>query len=143
MPLRPLYAPLRPDLDAFLFATVGAEHDGAPLSMLSVMTRLGLDPWEEAGRLSLLGKRDAVEQLRQLIGRLPEAIWPTAEASKISAALIDLLPKRDRAPHPVKITRADLLFQWVPAGMFWPLCCVLGAVAIVIILARGGFPFGN
>ena len=44
MPLRPLYAPLRPDLDAFLFATVGAEHDGAPLSMLSVMTRLGLDP---------------------------------------------------------------------------------------------------
>ena len=65
MTLRRLYQPLRPDLD-FLFAAVGGEH-GIPLSMISALTRLGLDPWEEANRLSSLEKRDATEQLLQLI----------------------------------------------------------------------------
>jgi hypothetical protein len=39
-PLRPL----RPDLDQFLFAAVGDEIDGIPLSVISILTRLGLDP---------------------------------------------------------------------------------------------------
>lgn len=53
MTLRRLYQPLRPDLD-FLFAAVGGERDAIPLSMISALTRLGLDPWEEANRLSSL-----------------------------------------------------------------------------------------
>lgn len=52
--LRASLRPLRPDLDKFLFAEVGDETDGNPLSVISALTRLGLDPWEEAGRLSSL-----------------------------------------------------------------------------------------
>lgn len=63
MALRASFRPLRPDLDKFLFAAVGAEQNGAPLSMVSALTRLGLDPWEEASRLSSLSKREAGEQL--------------------------------------------------------------------------------
>jgi hypothetical protein len=44
MALRPSYAPLRPDLDPFLFAAVGGERNGIPLSMISALTQLGLDP---------------------------------------------------------------------------------------------------
>ncbi|HVC52997.1 MAG TPA: hypothetical protein VND87_13330 [Stellaceae bacterium] len=69
-----MYAPLRPDLDNFLFAAVGAEIDGMPLSMISALTRLGLDPWDEAGRLSSLGKQEAVAQLARLIVRLPGSV---------------------------------------------------------------------
>src|SRR3954447_15287871 len=49
MALRPLFAPLRPDLDPFLFAVVREERDGIPLSTISALTQLGLDPWDEAG----------------------------------------------------------------------------------------------
>src|SRR5262249_16652083 len=40
MTLRRPYRPLRPDLDRFLFATVGDEIDGVPLSVISALTRL-------------------------------------------------------------------------------------------------------
>jgi hypothetical protein len=70
MALRRLFAPLRPDLDDFLFAAVGDERNGIPLSMISALTQLGLDPWDEAGRLSALAKQEAVERLTELILRL-------------------------------------------------------------------------
>ena len=71
MTLRQPFRPLRPDLDKFLFAAVGDEVKGIPLSVVSALTRLGLDPWEEAGRLSSLSHREAVEQLARLIAELP------------------------------------------------------------------------
>ena len=56
MPLRRAYAPMLPQFDTFLFASVGEEVDGAPLSVLSALSRLGLDPRDEAARLSHLTK---------------------------------------------------------------------------------------
>ena len=70
------FPPLRPDLDKFLFAEVEDETDEMPLSVISALTRLGLDPWEEAGRLSSLSNREAVEQLARLIVELPGNIRP-------------------------------------------------------------------
>jgi hypothetical protein len=58
--LRRSFRPLRPEFDKFLFATVGDEIDGIPISVVSALARLGLDPREEAGRLSSLGNREAV-----------------------------------------------------------------------------------
>ncbi len=75
MALRKLFRPLRPDLDKFLFAAVGTERDGMPLSTVSALARLGLDPWEEAGRLSSLGKPEAVEQLATRCRSLIEALY--------------------------------------------------------------------
>ena len=69
--LRTPYRALRPDLDGFLFSQAGDERRGIPLSMISVLTRLGLDPWEEAGRLSSLSKPEATEQLARLLRELP------------------------------------------------------------------------
>src|SRR3954447_9321170 len=93
MALRPLFAPLRPDLDRFLFAVVREERNGIPLSTISALTQLGLDPWAEAGRLASLAKRDAIEQLTGLLLRLPDPSRPLAEeVRQIAVALIDLLP---------------------------------------------------
>jgi hypothetical protein len=47
MPLRRPYAPVLPELDPFLFAAVGEEVNGIPLSVVSALARLGLDPREE------------------------------------------------------------------------------------------------
>jgi hypothetical protein len=76
MTLRRSFRPLRPDLDKFLFAAVGEEIDGIPLSTISTLTRLGLDPWQETGRLSSLPRREAVEQVARLIAEIPGILRP-------------------------------------------------------------------
>jgi len=147
MALRPLFAPLRPDLDDFLFAKVGEEREGVPLSMISALTRLGLDPWDEAGRLSSLGKKDAIEQLRQLIAQLPGTAQPSVEGREIAAGLIELLPARAGTPRPPE---ARLPRRWriapvhiTPVQKSWLICVLLVAAAVVSIIANGGLPFGN
>ena len=76
-----------------LFATVGDEIDGIPISVVSVLARLGLDPREEAGRLSSRGNREAVEQLARLIAEVPGSFRPLGEARLLADDLVGLLPK--------------------------------------------------
>jgi hypothetical protein len=143
MTLRMSFRPLRPDLDRFLFAAVGAEQDGVPLSMVSMLTRLGLDPWEEAGRLSSLSKREAGEQLARLIAELPDARRPLPEARELAEGLIEQLPKHDSSPTPrpsrfPRYPRMKLPQQ----SHFLMFCIVVGGAAVVSMLLHGGLPFG-
>jgi hypothetical protein len=141
MALRVPFRPLRPDLDNFLFAEVGEEKDGIQLSMVSVLTRLGLDPWDEAGRLSALSRREAGQQLARLIAELPGAGRPLAEAREIAARLVEQLPKHDSDRQ----RSAQIRFRWpiVPRPsqllMFF---LVAAAAALVSFTLHGGFPFG-
>jgi hypothetical protein len=148
MTLRKSFQPLRPDLDKFLFAAVGTERDGMPLSMVSALIRLGLDPWEEAGRLSSLGKREAIEQLARLIAELPGDRPPLAEAREIAGELVKQLPERDGKPSPSRTTPQmpwPRLPRW--AGRpnrsdFVMFFVVAAAAALVSAILHGGLPFG-
>lgn len=134
--LRPLFRPLRPDLDPFLFAMVGEERNGIPLSMISALTQLGLDPWEEAGHLAGLAKGDAIERLTELLLRLPGGGRPPAEARRIASGLIDVLRPsngvfglaKPQGPGPLKIAGNKA---------FWVSCFVLTAVAFLVMFANG------
>ena len=144
MALRESFRPLRPDLDNFLFAAVGAEQDEVPLSMVSALTRLGLDPWEEAGRLSSLSKREAVEQLARLIAELPGASRPFPEAKEIAGGLVEHLPRRD-SERPPPTRRARRRFHWPrvpPPPRFLWFCAVVAVGALTSIILHGGLPFG-
>jgi hypothetical protein len=145
--LRGSFRPLRPHLDKFLFAKVGDETEGMPLSVISALTRLGLDPWEEAGRLSSLPNREAVEQLARLVAELPESSRPLGEAREIASGLVLLLPEHNSSPA----SRAQVQFRpryrrlapMVPKlSQFWVACFVLAAAALVSALLHGVFPFG-
>ena len=50
---------LGPEFDPFLFAPIGAEPNGMPLSVLSALARIGADPWQEAARLTALSEANA------------------------------------------------------------------------------------
>ena len=95
MTLRRPFRARRPDLDKFLFAPVGEEINGVPLSVVSALVRLGLDPWEEAGRLSTLSGHEAIEQLARLISETPGRSCPLAEAREVAGRLVVLLPNHD------------------------------------------------
>jgi len=77
----------------FLFAPIGEEGNGMSLSVLSALTRLGIDPWQEAARLAQSPKELAAATLDRLIGRLPPGRWEPADTRKIAARLVELLPR--------------------------------------------------
>ena len=81
--------------DAFLFASVGDEENGMPLTVLSALARLGVDPWDEAGRLAALPRTAATEALAEMIATLPAVGAQRSRASDIAALLVQLLPTAD------------------------------------------------
>jgi hypothetical protein len=46
----------RPEFDDFLYAPIGADRNEMPLTVLSALSRLDIDPWKEAAELSELQK---------------------------------------------------------------------------------------
>jgi hypothetical protein len=94
----PLFSLLHSDLNDFLFASVGEEQNGVTLSVVSALTRLGVDPWEEAARLTPLPKARAAEALATLIARLPIRRMLSSDDLVISQRLVELLPNQKSAP---------------------------------------------
>jgi hypothetical protein len=92
-----------PEFDRFLFASVGEEIDGVPLSVLSALSQLDLDPRDEAARLSHLTKEAAAEQLARIIARLSDRRWTLSEARRIAAGLIERLPPAISAAEPDRL----------------------------------------
>ena len=80
--------------DAFLFASL-CQDDELPLSVLSVLTRQDLDPWQEADRLAHLSNEQAVNSLASRIWKSDSKRWSPSEASVLAIRLIQLLPSHD------------------------------------------------
>jgi hypothetical protein len=86
-----------PDYDDFLFATIGEDSNETPLSVLSALTRLDMDPWQEAARLTQLPKDQAARDISCALAALPEGRWTPMESNMIAARLVELLPQRKDA----------------------------------------------
>ena len=82
------------EYNEFLFATIAEEENKTPLSVLSALTRLDIDPWQEAERLSKLPRDQAVKDINTTLAALPGRRWTTSESNKIAACLVELLPLR-------------------------------------------------
>jgi hypothetical protein len=99
--LRPHFSLIHSEFNEFLFAPIGDDENDMPLSVLSALTRLDLDPWDEAKRLSILPRGIAATALAPMIARLPGGQWQLSDAQKIAERLIALLPQGgDRATIP-------------------------------------------
>jgi hypothetical protein len=79
-------------LNPFLFADVGTESNGSTLTMLSVLARLGHDPWVEAARWAKLPKAIAVDCLINAIADTPLSDRTTSESHTVATRLVMLLP---------------------------------------------------
>ena len=79
--------------DAFLYAAVREDPEGAPLTVLSILARLDIDPWEEAARLAQLPGEVAARALAGLISALPKGSATPVDSGTIATRLITLLPR--------------------------------------------------
>jgi hypothetical protein len=100
MTLRPEYSLGHSEYNAFLFASVGEEETGLPLTVQTALIRLGFDPWQEAARLSDLPKAAAIQALAAAMARLPEGDWKASSLPEIAARLVGCLPGRSAPAIP-------------------------------------------
>jgi len=93
--LRKEFSLVNSEFNDFLFAPIYEEGNGMTLSVMSAFSRLDLDPWQEAARLSELSKEKAVDALAPILARLAGTREALADTREIAARLIAFLPRRD------------------------------------------------
>ena len=118
---------LESQYDAFLFASV-CETDEMTLSVLSLLARQDVDPWQEAARLAQLSKAQAINSLAAKIWKSNSDRWSPSEASVLAVGLIDLLPSHGH-PRSTPLWRDDgngRLTFWMVAGMLFMSLAISG-----------------
>lgn len=96
---------LHSELNDFLFAQLGEEENGLPLTVLSALTRLGTDPWAEGARLSELPKDAAARALVAMIAMFPREKRGVSEVVALAEKLVGLLPQRLDAGTGIVVSR--------------------------------------
>lgn len=97
MALPAKFSLLHSELNDFLFAQLGEEENGSPLSVLSALTRLGTDPWTEGARLSALPRDAAAQALVPMIAMFPKGKRGSSDVLALAERLARLLPQRPPA----------------------------------------------
>jgi len=92
------------EFDKFLHAVIGNDN-GMPLTVLSALARLDVDPWEEAAKLTRLTEQCAIAQLASLLGALRHGPVLCPDPIGTAGPLIALLPHQEHA-SPVRRTLA-------------------------------------
>ncbi len=92
-------------LDRFLHATVRRERNGMDLNVLSMLARVGHDPWAETARLAGLPRAAAADSLAATIACLPGEGRTPAHARVVALCVVPLLPGKD---HPAPGTLAGV-----------------------------------
>jgi hypothetical protein len=147
MSLRPEYALGNSPYNAFLFAAVGEEREGQPLTVLSALARLGLDPWKEAARLAGLPREAAARAFAVSIAMLPEGNWKSSDSDAIAKRLVDELPTgsdaRPPAPQAVPPRRdgaaSGFTLPVMPRWLFWAALAVAGGLFFWQLLPNTSF----
>jgi hypothetical protein len=94
------------DLERFVYADVAIEPNGMELSVLSALSRRGLDPWQEAQRLAQLPRLAAADGLAQILRAVPAVQSLRLDVKVLAERLVALLPVRRTAtagPFPAKL----------------------------------------
>jgi hypothetical protein len=107
MTVRPDYSLSRARYTPFLFTVVGTEtqeasNRGEDITILTALSRVGVDPWQEAARLARLPRGDAARSLASTFANLPDKHWAEGDAQGTAHRMIETLPQpAPRAPAPL------------------------------------------
>ena len=99
-------------LNSFLFAEVGTESNGSMLTVLSVLARLGEDPWTQAALWANLPTPDIIDRLAHSIAQMPLPPRALRDARQTATRLIQLLPTR--AIKADQSNAATPVHNWAP-----------------------------
>jgi len=130
--------PLGSEFDAFLFALVGEDRNGMPLSVISVLARMDLDPWVEATRLADLPAETATRTMAAWLDGLSDPALKPASPDTRATRLIALLPRRANSKSPVTAAETGAVATARPRTLIKRILIVLIAlIALMLILSLG------
>ena len=122
--------------DGFLFAKLGEDHAGNAVSVLSALSRLGLDPWAEAARLSGMSQDGARKHLGLLLARFHDVPALRRDPKKIILLLVEKLAKaRQRQLPKGPGTPVDF-------GAIGPIPIILALMVVLFLLETVIFSMG-
>lgn len=116
------------DLNPFLYSDVGTELNGSNLTVLSVLARLGQDPWTEAGRLSKLSTSAATDWLTDTIKRTPLTAQAIGEARATAARLVLLLPAHTKTTEAPAAAEVEAKVAAPPRAVWVLVAMLLGTL---------------
>ena len=119
-------------LGAFLYADVGEDARGASVTVLSMLARLGVDPWREASALAGMPARDAQGRLCGLLARFTDVPCLRPACADVASRLVTFLP-REAAEDGSSAMAAT---PKIGPGAFWALGLLL-AYALYVSLGHG------
>jgi hypothetical protein len=125
----------RSEFNDFLYALIGADRNQMPVTVLSALARLNLDPWQEAAELSELPTKSATQRLATLIARLPGGRW-AEDSGAIADRLIGLLPHRSSSKVPLAEKAHGLREMTGSAVAILLICAALGVTALIFAGSR-------
>jgi len=105
------------DLERFVYADVAIEPNGMELSVLSALSRGGLDPWQEAQRLAQLPRLAAADGLAQLLRSVPTVQSLRLDVRAIAERLVALLPARSAVTAGVAFPKLSATPVKLPRGL--------------------------
>jgi len=118
-------------VNPFLFAEVGLEASGVPLTVLSVLARLGEDPWRQAQNWASLSKETVIDQLADCIRQMPMVPDAIRDARITAKRLIQLLPTAQKTIHAM----GESVTGTLPLRPHWVRVAILiGAMGIGIAI---------
>jgi hypothetical protein len=126
------------EFDKFLFAPIGEDRNEMPLSVLSALARLDIDPWQEAAELARLPRETATQRLASSIAALRDGPSAFLEHGPIAARLIALLPRQasSRIPSHRTLLEADEVTKFRAGLCMFAVFLVFTFVAQWIVASR-------
>ena len=125
------------EFDKFLFAVIGDDRNGMRLSVVSVLARVDLDPWQEAATLAGLSEELAAQRLAPLLAALPQPTLQQTSAATMAARLVALLPRRTNTNTRLAAPETHGVSAFHPRDLLIHI-----VVAIYLILSLGVQFFG-
>lgn len=120
-------------LGAFLYADVGPDKNDSSVTILSMLARLGKDPWAEAARWAELPTAAVIDDLSQCMVRMPLVPAVIAGSRQSAEQLVKLLP--GKAEPAVQMQSAG-----IRSAMSEPLNWLVLGVWIAMALFQGPRP---
>jgi hypothetical protein len=129
------------DFERFVYADVAIEPNGMELSVLSALSRRGLDPWQEAQRLAQLPRLAAVDGLVQILRAVPAVQSLRLDVKVTAERLVALLPIRravTAGPFPSKLSATPVQ---IPRGLtLVMMAAMFGGMLVPLLMPKHAEP---
>jgi hypothetical protein len=129
------------EFERFVYADIATESNGMELSVLSALSRRGLDPWQEAKRLAQLPRSAAADGLAQILRLVPAIQSLHLDVAMIAERLVGLLPVRSAVAAGQLRAKLGGAPVQLPRGLIMAMAAaIFGAMLVPLFMPRQSDP---